>query len=61
MLVPWTDVLELHPRGTMELYGVFDVLALLADKLYPQAGLLEDLADGIVGKIVFFYMYPESA
>ena len=49
MLVPWTDVLELHPRGTMELYGVFDVLALLADNLYPQAGLLEDLADGIVG------------
>lgn len=46
MLVIRSDVLELHSRGTVELYGIFDVLTLLAGELYPQAGFLEDLADG---------------
>ena len=46
MLVPRPDVLQLHPGGTVQLDGVFDVLAPLPHQPYSYAGLLEDLAHG---------------
>jgi hypothetical protein len=48
MMVPGADVLELHPRGSVELHGVFDVFALFAGQLHVQAGFFEDLAHGCV-------------
>ncbi len=57
MLVPGADILELHPRGTVELHGLFDVLALFSDQLHAQASLFEDLAHGrVVGYLVPLYM-----
>ena len=46
MLVPRLDVLQLHPRGTVQLDGVGDILAPLAHQPYSYAGLLQDLTHG---------------
>ncbi len=41
----------------MQLHGVRDIIAPLADQLHIWPGLLEDLANGrIVRKFTFFYM-----
>ena len=44
VLVPWTDVIQLHPSGTVQLDGVLDVLASLPHQPYSYAGFLKDLA-----------------
>jgi hypothetical protein len=57
VLMPWSDVLELHPRGPVELHGLQNILALVAHKLHPQARLLEDVAYGrVIGELVLFYV-----
>src|SRR5919107_58043 len=42
VLVPWTDILQLHPGGAVELDGVIDVFAPLPHQLDLDAGLHED-------------------
>jgi hypothetical protein len=57
VLVPWLDVLHLHPGGTVQLYGILDVFAPLPYLLDSDPGLFEHLAHGrVVGKLVFLYM-----
>jgi hypothetical protein len=57
MLMLGANVLELHPRGTVELHRFFDVFTLFANQFHVQAGLFEYLAHGrVVWDLVPIYV-----